>query len=61
MERYDDKKRLDWIFQRLNDTGIRRRVDYVSEVHASGAFYDIHMGDFRHAIDVAMQTYKELH
>ena len=56
-----DARRLDWIFSVLDDDVIRRKVSLVSDAHASGGVEGllrgkpIRVGDYRAAIDDAMQ------
>lgn len=50
----NDTFRLNWLFSRLNDDEIKKKLERVGDAHANGARNGIRMGDFRSSIDHAI-------
>lgn len=53
-----DADRLDWLFAHLNDDAITAKIKKIGNVYAMGGVYGIPFGDFRSAIDRAMDATK---
>lgn len=53
-ERKNDTFRLEWLFSKLDDTAIVKKIDRVGKAYTMGARSGVKLGDFRGAIDQAI-------